>query len=137
MNKDSARVVSIGDSGGSQRYLANGQAKMRQSIEGTRGKSADDQLDILVREGAKALARQEGVSLRTLRRRFKERGLTLAQARLTRKAAMAVNLFQVSTSSLRGVALQLGYAGTSSFGKFVRREFGVSPGILRRQLLQQ
>ena len=109
---------------------------MRQSTEGTRGKSADDPFDILVRKGAKVLARQEGVSLRTLRRRFKDRGLTLAQARLTRKAAMAVNLLQTKALSLRDVALQLGYSGTSSLGRFIRREFGVSSDILRRQLLQ-
>ena len=109
---------------------------MRQSTEGTFVKAADNQLNILVREGAKVLARHEGVSLRTLRRRFKERGLSLVQARLTRKAAMAVNLLQRNSSGLKDVALQLGYSGTQSFAKFVHREFGVSPGALRHQLLQ-
>jgi AraC-like DNA-binding protein len=109
---------------------------MRHATDSNRGTWAADQLDVLVSEGAKALARQEGVSLRTLRRRFKDRGLTLAQARLTRKAAMAVNLFQGKTFNLREVAFQLGYSGPSSLCRFIRREFGVSPHILRRQLLQ-
>lgn len=110
--------------------------EMRITTQNRRDRAGVDQLELLVREGAKVLARQEGVSLRTLRRRFKDRGLTLAQARLTRKAAMAVNLFQTRTLSLRDIALQLGYSGTSSLGRFIRREFGVSPDGLRRQLLQ-
>lgn len=101
---------------------------------GTRRKSAGDLLDALVQEGAKALARREGVSFRTLRRRFKDRGMTISQARLTRQASMVVNLLQLKDITLKDVALRLGYSGAPSFTKFVRREFGVSPGILRRQL---
>jgi AraC-like DNA-binding protein len=107
---------------------------MHRFAAGTRSKSADDQLDVLVREGGKALARQEGVSFRTLRRRFKDRGMTISQARLTRQASMVVNLLQLKDVPLRDVALRLGYSGVPSFTKFVRREFGVPPGILRRQL---
>jgi AraC-like DNA-binding protein len=99
-----------------------------------RPESLDDPLDVLVREGGKALARREGVSFRTLRRRFKNRGTTISQARLTRQASMAVNLLQLKDVTLKDVALRLGYSGAPAFTKFVRREFGVTPGILRRQL---
>jgi AraC-like DNA-binding protein len=116
---------------GSCRY---GQAEMYRFAAGTRNKSADDPLDVLVREGGKALARQQGVSFRTLRRRFKDRGTTISQARLTRKVSMVVNLLQLKDVTLRDLALRLGYSGAPSFTKFVRREFGVPPGILRRQL---
>ena len=116
---------------GSCRY---GQAEMYRFAAGTRSKSADDPLDVLVREGGKALARQQGVSFRTLRRRFKDRGMTISQARLTRKVSMVVNLLQLKGVTLRDLALRLGYSGAPSFTKFVRREFGVPPGILRRQL---
>ena len=104
---------------------------------GTRDKSPDDPFDILIHEGGKALARQEGVSFRTLRRRFKDHGMTISQARLTRQASMVVNLLQLKDVILRDVALQLGYSGVPSFTRFVRREFGVSPGVLRRQLQGQ
>jgi AraC-like DNA-binding protein len=107
---------------------------MRRFDSLTHSMSADDPLDALVREGGKALARQEGVSFRTLRRRFKDRGMTISQARITRQASMVVNLLQLKDVTLRDVALRLGYSGVSSFTKFVRREFGVPPGILRRQL---
>jgi AraC-like DNA-binding protein len=100
---------------------------------GTRG-STQDPLEVLVREGAKGLARHEGTSLRTLRRQFKISGMTLLEARLTRQASMVVNLLQQTDATLRDVALQLGYAGVPSLTKFVRREFGVTPGKLRRQL---
>ena len=90
--------------------------------------------DVLVREGGKGLARQEGVSFRTLRRRFKDRGMTISEARLTRQASMVVNLLQLKDVTLRDVALRLGYSGVPALTKFVRREFGVPPGILRRQL---
>ena len=111
-----------------------GQAEMYRFVASTRSKSADDPLDVLVREGGKALARQQGVSFRTLRRRFKDRGMTISQARLTRKVSMVVNLLQLKGVTLRDLALRLGYSGAPSFTKFVRREFGVPPGILRRQL---
>jgi AraC-like DNA-binding protein len=107
---------------------------MHRFAAGTHSKLVDDPLDVLVREGGKALARREGVSFRTLRRRFKNRGMTILQARLTRQASMVVNLFQLKDVTLRDVAFRLGYSGAPSFTKFVRREFGVPPGILRRQL---
>jgi AraC-like DNA-binding protein len=47
---------------------------------------------------------------------------------------MVVNLLQRKDVTLRDVALRLGYSGTPSFTKFVRREFGVPPGLLRREL---
>ena len=93
--------------------------------------------DVLVREGGKGLARQEGVSFRTLRRRFKDRGMTISEARLTRQASMVVNLLQLKDVTLRDVALRLGYSGVPALTKFVRREFGVPPGNLRRQLQGQ
>jgi AraC-like DNA-binding protein len=99
-----------------------------------RGESPDDPFDVLLREGGKALARHEGVSFRTLRRRFKDRGTTLSQARFTRQASLVVNLLQRKNVALRDVAFRLGYSGVPSFTKFVRREFGVPPGVLRRQL---
>ncbi len=107
---------------------------MHRFAANTRDNSVDDPLDVLVREGGKALARRDGVSFRTLRRRFKNRGMTMSQARLTRQASMAVNLLQLKDVNLKDVALRLGYSGAPSFTKFVRREFGVTPGVLRRQL---
>ena len=60
--------------------------------------------------------------------------MTISQTRLTSQKSMVVSLLQLKDVTLRDVALRLGYSGAPSFTKFVRREFGVPPGILRRQL---
>jgi AraC-like DNA-binding protein len=60
--------------------------------------------------------------------------MTISEARQTRQASMVVNLLQRNDLTLQDVAVRLGYCGVPSFTKFVRREFGVSPGVLRRQL---
>jgi AraC-like DNA-binding protein len=98
------------------------------------GDVVGDPVDILVREGAKALARREGVSFRTLRRRFKDGGVTVFQARITRRASMVVNLLQDKHADLHYVSRTLGYSSVSAFAKFVRREFGVTPATLQREL---
>jgi len=98
------------------------------------GDGVSDPVGILVREGGKTLARREGVSFRTLRRRFKNRGVTVTQARMTRQASMVVNLLQREHADLRYVARALGYSSVSAFAKFVRREFGMTPATLRREL---
>lgn len=91
-------------------------------------------LDVLVREGGKALARREGSSLRTLRRRFERGGVTLSEARLIRRCCMVINILQLKGVALRDVARLLGYSGAPALTRFVRREFGVPPGVLRQQL---
>lgn len=107
---------------------------MHQLAAGARRNPAGDPIDVLVREGGKALARQEGVSFRTLRRRFRHEGMTVLQARQGRRASMVVNLLQLTDVALGDIALRLGYSGAQSFSKFVHHAFGVPPAILRRQL---
>ena len=96
--------------------------------------ATDDSAEILLSDGAKALAHRRGVSLRTLRRRFSALGTTLSDFVCTRRAALTMNLLQRPGSRLRDTAHTLGFSSDVSFIRFVRREFGKTPGALRDEL---
>jgi AraC family transcriptional regulator len=98
------------------------------------GLLSDEAVSFLLREGSKALARRQGVSLRTLRREFAARGTTLAYFVSSRRAALTMNLLQDNEISLRRAGEILGFSNQSSFARFVKREFGQSPRDLRRDL---
>jgi AraC-like DNA-binding protein len=87
----------------------------------------------LLSRGSKGLARQTGVSVRTLRRRFRRGGVTLRELTLAKRAAVVLNLMQRGLS-LTGIAARVGLSGSPALGRFVRREFGVTPAALAAQL---
>jgi AraC-like DNA-binding protein len=97
-------------------------------------RKADDTAEILLSEGSKALAHRRGVSLRTLRRRFSSRGVTLQGFRSAHRAALTLNLLQEPNARLNDVAVALGFSSGASFIRFVKREFGKTPGALRDEL---
>jgi AraC-like DNA-binding protein len=99
-----------------------------------RNLATDDSAEVLLSEGAKALAKKRGVSLRTLRRRFRSRGITLSGFVQTRRAALTVNLLQQPGALVRDTAKKLGFSSDVAFIRFVKREFGKTPGDLRDEL---
>ena len=96
--------------------------------------ATDDSAEILLSEGAKVLAQRRGVSIRTLRRRFSSLGTTMSDFLSARRAALTMNLLQRPHTRLRDAALELGFSSEASFIRFVKREFGKTPGALRDEL---
>lgn len=96
--------------------------------------ATDDSTEILLSEGAKALAHRRGVSMRTLRRRFASLGTTLSDFVCSRRAALTLNLLQQPGARVRDAARALGFSSDASFVRFVKREFGKTPGTLRDEL---
>lgn len=80
---------------------------------------------------AAAVARQLGMSERTLRRRLEEQGscfrLLLEQARLK----SAERMLRASDSSLTEIAAALGFSEVSAFSRAFRRGAGISPRAFR------
>lgn len=87
----------------------------------------------LLLDGSKALARQAGVSRRTLRRQFRRGGSTLREITLAKRAAVVLNLLQAGLP-LRKVAGGAGLSSSPSLVRFVKREFGTTPARLAAQL---
>lgn len=96
--------------------------------------ATDDSAEFLLSEGAQALAKRRGVSLRTLRRRFLSMGTTLSGFVHARRAALTVNLLQQPGTRVRDAARRLGFSSDVAFIRFVKREFGKTPGDLRDEL---
>lgn len=96
--------------------------------------ATDDSAEFLLSEGAKALAKRRGVSLRTLRRRFLSLGTTLSGFIHARRAALTVNMLQQPGALVRDTARRLGFSSDVAFIRFVKREFGKTPGVLRDEL---
>ncbi|HSB64643.1 MAG TPA: helix-turn-helix domain-containing protein [Thermoanaerobaculia bacterium] len=103
-------------------------------IGGPQHPATDDSAEILLLDGAKALAHRRGVSLRTLRRQFSSLGTTLSDFISARRAALTMNLLQRPGTRMRDAARALGFSGDVSFVHFVKREFGKTPGALRDEL---
>jgi len=101
-----------------------------------KGIPSDEAAILLLTEGSRVLARRAEVSVRTLRRQFAARGATLADFVLSRRAALTMNLLQGEEISMETAAQQLGFSNRSSFGRFVKREFGQSPRRLQRELMR-
>jgi AraC-like DNA-binding protein len=68
---------------------------------------SSEEVRCLLLGGSKAFARQAGVSVRTLRRQFRDGGTTLREIRLAKRAAVVLNLLQAGLP-LRTVAAGAG-----------------------------
>lgn len=79
------------------------------------------------------LARNYGVSVRTISGRFKERtGMSIHQYQLQLKLDMAYDLLPISPGrSLRDIALSYGFYDEFQFSKLFKRKFGISPSERR------
>lgn len=85
--------------------------------------------------GSKGLARQSGVSVRTLRRHLRRSDITLRELMLAKRASVVLNLMQRGLPLSR-IAGRVGLSGLPALGRFVRREFGMTPAKLAAQLRQ-
>ena len=100
----------------------------RPGVEWTETAVAD-----LLAGGSKGLARRSGVSVRTLRRRLRRGDVTLRELMLAKRASVVLNLMQHGVP-LSGIAGRVGLSGPPALGRFVRREFGMTPANLAAQL---
>ncbi len=87
----------------------------------------------LLAGGCKGLACHVGVSVRTLRRRFRESDITLREIMLAKRAAVVLNLMQAGLPLTR-IAGRVGLSSSPALARFVRREFGTTPARLAAQL---
>ena len=90
-------------------------------------------LELLVRDGVKALASEWGLPARTLRRLCAERHVNLSACRRVFKRELARELLR-SREPLGQVAQALGFASTQTLARYVRTEFGCTATELRRAL---
>lgn len=87
----------------------------------------------LLRSGIRLGAGIFGVSERTLRRRFQKQGLRLSDLLSERRRSEALRLL-AGDLPLKSIALLLGFASTQTLARYLRREFGVTATVLRKEL---
>ena len=93
----------------------------------------DEALALLVRDGLAGVAKREGMSKRTVRRRLKETGKTASEVVRTIRIEVALKMLKGS-DPFRSISLQLGYESARCFSRFVSREFGRTPTEMRKKL---
>jgi AraC-like DNA-binding protein len=86
-------------------------------------------------EGVPRAAASIGVSERTLRRAAVTTGTCVRAVVCDFQCMVTEKLFREG-SSVCAVAARLGYSPGASFGRFITREYGMPPSVLRRRLLQ-
>ena len=117
--------------------LGAASARFRRSRSGD---LTDEDLDVfaerLLAMGARAVAAAEGLGTRTLLRRLAASG-TNARSLVQRvRRERALRLLATSMPYAE-VARAIGLSGSISLSRFVRREFGTTPGRMREDLLRQ
>jgi AraC-like DNA-binding protein len=90
---------------------------------------------LLSLQGVPRAAASIGVSERTLRRAAVTTGTGVRALVCEFQCKATEKLFREG-SSVCAVAARLGYAPGASFGRFISREYGMPPSVLRRRLLQ-
>jgi len=78
-------------------------------------------------------ARKMGTSVRTLQKRLTEAGLKYTDIVQTERIKLAKHSLRWSDSSLDDIAMQLGYAEQTSFGRAFKRSTGLTPKEFRLQ----
>ncbi len=93
----------------------------------------DETVLFLLRSGIRLGAGIFGVSERTLRRRFQKQGIRLSDLVSERRRTEALRLL-AGNFPLKTIALLLGFASTQTLARYLRREFGVTATVLRKEL---
>jgi hypothetical protein len=93
----------------------------------------DETVLFLLRSGIRPGAGLFGVSERTLRRRFQQQGLCLSDLLSQRRRTEALRLL-AGNLPLKSIAVLLGFASTQTLARYLRREFGVTATVLRKEL---
>lgn len=95
---------------------------------------ADSRLqELLALTGVGAFARRFGLSESSLRREMRAHGQSLKGLVTAWRCRRVVALLPMATS-LHLLAHQLGFSGAVSLSRWVKTQFGVTPGRLRRRL---
>jgi AraC-like DNA-binding protein len=87
---------------------------------------------LFVVDGPKAVAARRNVSLRTLFRRFRERGSTAGRVRQACRADVAAGLLRAGFPIVH-VARCVGLSGPQALRRVVRSTFGLTPKELRSE----
>ncbi len=87
----------------------------------------------LVRFGPHLAASRNGISERTLRRRFERRGLRLAVHLKESRRKFAERLL-LTDLPITTVSDRLGFSSPQTFARFMRREYGATATAVRRRL---
>lgn len=93
----------------------------------------DETVLFLLRSGIRLGAGIFGVSERTLRRRFQKQGIRLSDLVSERRRTESLRLL-AENFPLKTIALLLGFASTQTLARYLRREFGVTATVLRKEL---
>jgi AraC-like DNA-binding protein len=88
---------------------------------------------VLVRYGARGLARRLGISPRTLRRHCAAQGMRLIESRQALRREATLRLLATELG-LADVATALGFSSSQTLARFVRGEFDLTATELRRRL---
>jgi AraC-like DNA-binding protein len=93
----------------------------------------DETVLFLLRFGIRLGVGIFGVSERTLRRRFERFGVPLSDLLGERRRQESLRLL-AGDAPLKTVALHLGFSSTQTLARYLRREFGTTATVLRKQL---
>jgi AraC-like DNA-binding protein len=93
----------------------------------------DEGVLFFLRFGIRVGAGSLGIPERTLRRRFEERGLRLADLLEARRRDETLRLLSGGLP-VASIALRLGFSSAQTFARYMRREFGSTASGLRKRL---
>ena len=109
------------DASSNPSWTERAEAALRESVEET--------------ETVAAAARSIGMSPRNFQSRFRrETGVGPREYRANYRLHRAVALLRGSDLSIGEVAAQVGFTSQAAFNRFIRRETGATPGVLRRSV---
>jgi len=93
----------------------------------------DESVLFFLRFGIRIGAGSLGIAVRTLRRRFEERGLRLADLLEARRRDETLRLLSGGLP-VASIALRLGFSSAQTFARYIRRNFGTTATGLRKRL---
>jgi transcriptional regulator GlxA family with amidase domain len=91
---------------------------------------------LLVRNGVHKAAERQGVSERTILRRFRKDGVSAREYISSTRCHLAL-LLLVTPVPVVAIARRLGFSSGQTFARFLRRELGASAIDLRRRLVDR
>jgi AraC-like DNA-binding protein len=96
----------------------------------------DEVTILLVRNGVHRVAERQGVSERTILRRFRKEGVSARKYISSMRCHLALQLL-ASSEPVVAIARRLGFSSGQTFARFLRRELGATATDLRRRLVDR